>query len=180
MSCLSLCVTLHLNVKWKNNIEVHLYGCLYACSVWRGCAKGISINKRLCWRWGTLNGPHYRAELTGLAQPLWARLSLRLHGFMPPNTQMDRSGRREAKESVESNVENSKSERRRPAMWVWRINRKIKRKKKTQSQRHKPKKTLLDQSFTNTFCCRGQCFLFIVFIRFIASQSNRQRSKCQK
>lgn len=116
MSCLSLCVTLHLNVKWKNNIEVHLYGCLYACSVWRGCAKGISINKRLCWRWGTLNGPHYRAELTGLAQPLWARLSLRLHGFMPPNTQMDRSGRREAKESVESNVENSKSERRRPAM----------------------------------------------------------------
>lgn len=36
-----------------------------------------------------MNGPSYRAELTGLAQPLWARLSLRLHGFMPPNTQMD-------------------------------------------------------------------------------------------
>lgn len=36
-----------------------------------------------------MNGPSYRAELNGLAQPLWARLSLRLHGFMPPNTQMD-------------------------------------------------------------------------------------------
>lgn len=43
-----------------------------------------------------MNGPRYRAELTGLAQPLWARLSLRLHGFMPPNTQMDCMGRREA------------------------------------------------------------------------------------
>lgn len=42
-----------------------------------------------------MNGPRCRAEQTGLAQPLWARLSLSLHGFMPPNTQMDREARRE-------------------------------------------------------------------------------------
>lgn len=54
-----------------------------------------------------MNGPRYRAELTGLAQPLWARLSLRLHGFMPPNTQMDCEGRREGqnRKSVERDVE---------------------------------------------------------------------------
>lgn len=53
-------------------------------------------------------GPHYRAELTGLAQPLWARLSLGLHGFMPPNTQMDCERGREGRgkrESVEKDVE---------------------------------------------------------------------------
>lgn len=39
-----------------------------------------------------MNGPSERAELTGLAQPLWTRPSLRLHGFMLPNTQMDGKG----------------------------------------------------------------------------------------
>lgn len=43
-----------------------------------------------------MNG--YTAELTGLAQPQWARLSLRRHGFMPPNTQMDCEGRQEGKQ----------------------------------------------------------------------------------
>lgn len=65
-----------------------------------------------------MNGPRYRAELTGLAQPLWARLSLRLHGFMPPNTQMDCERRRQGKrENVERGVEKkSKMETRRRAI----------------------------------------------------------------
>lgn len=103
MSCPSLCDSSSV---WKVqlNIELNLYKkkkktlcaslCVYVCGVWRDCANGISSNKRLCWWWGTVNGPSERAELTGLAQPLWTRPSLRLHGFMLPNTQMDGEGRR--------------------------------------------------------------------------------------
>lgn len=60
-----------------------------------------------------MNGPRYRTELTGLGQPLWARPSLRLHGIVPPNTQMDREGGgrergRETDESVDRDIEKEK------------------------------------------------------------------------
>ena len=83
--------TVRVDVKGENNIEVHL--CASVCGVWRGSANGISGNKRWCrYSEAPVNGPRYRAELTGLGQPLWARLSLGPRGFMPPNTQMDCEG----------------------------------------------------------------------------------------
>lgn len=99
MSCPSLCDSSSV---WRVqfNIELNLYEkhtacvCVCVCGVWRDCANGISSNKRLRWWWGMVNGPSERAELTGLAQPLWTRLSLRLHGSLLPNTQMDDDGRR--------------------------------------------------------------------------------------
>lgn len=50
---------------------------------------GLAATKGYAGGEATVNGPSERAELTGLAQPLWTRPLLRLHGFMLPNTQMD-------------------------------------------------------------------------------------------
>lgn len=57
-----------------------------------------------------MNEPCYRAEQTGLAQTLRARLSLRLRGLMPPNTQMDCEGRQEWRSVVGHVKKNNKME----------------------------------------------------------------------
>lgn len=162
MSCPSLCVTLHLCVKGRvdyRGTSVLKKNPVCVCSVGGDCANGISSNKRLCWWRGTVNGLNYRAELTGLAQPLWARLSLRLHGFMLPNTQMDSKGggwgEKKWGESVERPCrgENGKIDARRLAMWG--INVKIRR-KKNEAERKKIRmlpcqlQFILDQSETST------------------------------
>lgn len=62
-------------------------------SVWVACGEtvpmGLAATKGYAGGKATVNGPRERAELTGLAQPLWTRPPSRLHGFMLPITQMD-------------------------------------------------------------------------------------------